>query len=301
LLEEHEGIDYIKGCFKHDDPDKKVIFVIKTSKPTTVISPYHWYVLKQNNEEALKEIECENSTEYQSEEMFQKACECLRIKSPDYMEAHSNLTSTSVSPVKLSRLQTHEKAVCIVFYVEAKGYIPIGEGVLPEEIEYDNTKFVTDVREGQCATAMAGPCDKHEDLKIGCQIVSSNMLDGGTLGCFVIHPTYDLCAISCAHVVLTVKEFEEVFKGNGNQNVQSLCTIQCFQPTKPDLCGDICDIRLFKRNKNNCGMDIAFFKVNEDRKPKTTAFPDVLADDVVGIHSTLISNSKITHTFVVIL
>ncbi|XP_060569332.1 uncharacterized protein LOC132727768 [Ruditapes philippinarum] len=287
LQEEHEEIEYIKGCYKHDDPYKNVVFVIKTSKPTTIRSHYRLYVVEQNNNETTKEMEGENCTGYPSEEMFQRACECLRMKSPHFMEAHSNLTRTSVRPVKLRKLQTPEKAVCIVFYVEAKGYIPIGENVLPEQIKYDDDKaFVTDVREGQCATAIAGPCDKHDDLKIGCKIVS-NTDDAGTLGCFVNHPKDGLCAMSCAHVFLTVEAMKVVYKYEEKQNVESLGTIKCFQPGEPDLCGEVCDIRLFG-NINNCGMDIAFFKVDEKRKPKTTAFPDVPAERI----SPLMSNGS---------
>ncbi|XP_060580145.1 uncharacterized protein LOC132736945 [Ruditapes philippinarum] len=289
LQEEHEEIEYIKGCFKHDDPNKDVIFVIKTSKPTTIRSLYPFYVVEQDNEEAMKEMEYENCTGIQSEVMFQRACECLRITSPDFMEAHSNLTSTSVSPVKLRKQQTPDKTVCLVFYVEAKGYIPIGEDVLPELIKCDeDMEFVTDVREDECAIASAGPYDKHDDLKIGCRVESSTKLYGGTLGCFVDLPKKGLCAITCSHVLLNVKDFDDIYYGR--QSIESLGTIHCYQPKQPDLCGKICDIRLFGKNKNNCGMDIALFKVDEERKPKTTAFPDILAADVDGIDYSLIND-----------
>jgi hypothetical protein len=297
-MEEHEEIEYVKGCFKHDDPNKNVVFVIKTSKSITNPTPYTVYKVEENNEEAMKDMECEQFTGYQFEERFQKACECLRTFSPDLMEVHSNLTSTSISLVKLRKMQPLEKAVCIVFYVEAKGFIPIGENALPKQIEYgDNMVFVTDVREGECATATAGPCDKHKDIKIGCRIESSTTLDGGTLGGFVNHPTNGLCAISCAHVLLTVKDFDEIY--HRKKSIESLGTIQCFHPKKPDLCGEICNMKLFGKNRNNCGMDIALFKVDEERKPKTNAFPDVLAVNVHGNRSSLISNSNISHTIVV--
>lgn len=278
LMETNEKIENVKGCFKHEDPGKKITFVIQTLEPTTIDCQYENYVIKQHITKANDETEIENLTGYQFTEKFFEANECLRIKSPGLMESHSNLTGTSLGTVKLRTSQDPENTICIILYVEAKGYIPVGEDPLPSQLEYDkDTVFKTDVRECKCAIATAGPSDKHEDLKSGCRIESTKVPDGGTLGGFINHPDHGMCFMTCSHVLLSVEEFEKHY--NRQMDSKTLHETQCFQPQQPDICGKVCDVRFFKGNENNGGMDIAFVKVDESRKPKTTSFPDIFGDD----------------------
>jgi hypothetical protein len=75
--------------------------------------------------------------------------------------------------------------------------------------------------------------------------------------------------------LLTVEEFEQIHKDQ--MDVTSLTATWCFQPMQPDICGEVCDVRLFKGNKNKGGMDIAFVKVDESRKPKKPSFPYIFS------------------------
>jgi hypothetical protein len=278
LMKKYESIENVKGCSKHDDSGNKIIFVIqKTSEPTLIDCEYTFHVKEQHIEQANEEMKSKKSTGHQITERFYEANECLRIKSPGLMKSHSNLTGTSLSTVKLRKLQDPEPTTCIVFYVEAKGYVPVGEDLLPSHLEFDtDTVFKTDVRESQCAIATAGPSDKHEELKIGCRIESLKVPDGGTLGGFIDHPDHGLCAITCSHVLFTADEFEEMYRRQ--IHIKYMAKTLCYQPKNPDIFGEVCDVRLFKGNENNGGMDIAFVKVKESRKPKTPSFPDRFAD-----------------------
>ncbi|XP_060556118.1 uncharacterized protein LOC132716802 [Ruditapes philippinarum] len=278
LMVTNESIENVKGCYKHGDPGQKIIFLIQTtSEPIKIDCQYNFHVIEKHDEQTNEEMKTEKLYGYQIKDRFYEANECLRIKSPGLMESHSNLIGTSLSPVKLRTLQDPEHTTCIVLYVEAKGYVPVGEDPLPLHLEYDkDTVFKTDVRECQYAIATAGPSDRHEDLKIGCRIESRKVPDGGTLGGFIDHPDHGLCAITCSHVLLSVEEFDKFY--NRQISVQSLSKIQCFQPMQPDICGEVCDVRLFKGNENKGGMDIAFVKIAESRKPKTPSFPDIFAD-----------------------
>jgi hypothetical protein len=295
LMVTNESIENVKGCYKHGDPGQKIIFVIQTSsEPIKIDCQYTLHVIEKHDEQTYEEMKTEKLFGYQIKDRFYEANECLRIKSPGLMESHSNLTGTSLSTVKLRTLQDPEPTTCVVFYVEAKGYVPVGEDLLPTHLEYDtDTVFKTDVRESQCAIATAGPSDKHEELKIGCRIESSKVPDGGTLGGFIDHPDHGLCAITCSHVLLTVEEFEQIYD-HEQRNVESLTTTQCFQPMQPDICGEVCDVRVFKGNENKGGMDIAFVKVDENRKPKTHSFPDIFEDngEIIGNRPPFIGKVK---------
>jgi hypothetical protein len=83
--------------------------------------------------------------------------------------------------------------------------------------------------------------------------------------------------MTCSHFLLTTDEFEKIYKKE--MDVELLQTTQCFQPMRSEFFGLVCDVKLFKGNKDNGGMDISFVLVEEKRKPKTPSFPDIFADD----------------------
>ncbi|XP_053378825.1 uncharacterized protein LOC123554735 isoform X2 [Mercenaria mercenaria] len=285
-IEEHitskdENIVSINACHKADREEQIVFVVLTKGKDHLLNTEYPFLLIRRDDYDGDKVIDRELQEELSFDgDEYLELTDCLRKNSPDLMEKHSNLAHTSISHFKSSK-DGLNKTSCVVFYVFAKGYIPIGEELLPLYLKSQAKLFPTDVREGQFAVASGGPDEMHTDLKIGCRIESYTSPDGGTIGAFIKHPEHGLCAITCSHVLLDIDRFQKLYARQ--ITMDAVTGEQCFQAKQPDICGNIVDVKLFGTNERNYGMDIAFVKVDENRKPKTNNFPDILRKDLTEI------------------
>ena len=136
-----------------------------------------------------------------SEEEQKRLHACLTKNTPILMKEHSNLLMVAASKLKSEGYNTsHSKmyeTICIVLYVEVKGFIPFGENPFPTEVD----GISTDVREG-IFKALTDPKDFHESLVMGCQIVTSYNTCG-TLGAFVQLQNGYLGCLTCCHIFET--------------------------------------------------------------------------------------------------
>jgi hypothetical protein len=114
---------------------------------------------------------------------------------------HSNLTMISVSPYKSMgyRIGPHRvvQKQCIRLFCLHKGYVPYGEEQLPKKIG----DLEVDVLEGYCVLGSGGSLD------IGGYICRDQC---GTIGGFVNLPYNKTGLITCAHVIFSSKELEEL-------------------------------------------------------------------------------------------
>jgi hypothetical protein len=138
-----------------------------------------------------KQIPLPRVTEGEARELFQK---------------HSNLTMISASQCKSIgyRKGKHKilKETCINLFCIHKGYIPFREEHFPKQIG----DFVVDVLEG-CSVFGAGA-----SLEIGGYICRSGC---GSIGGFVDLPNNRTGLITCAHVIFSSNELEELESMNG--------------------------------------------------------------------------------------
>ncbi|XP_061193734.1 uncharacterized protein LOC133201963 [Saccostrea echinata] len=118
-------------------------------------------------------------------------------------QRHSNLTMISVSPCKSIGFSKGNHRVvkkpCILFLCLHKGYIPYGEEEFPRQIG----DVEVDVQEGFCNFGNG------ELLEMGGDIRRKGSKNVGSIGGFVSLPGSKIGLITCAHVVLSLKELEK--------------------------------------------------------------------------------------------
>ncbi|XP_053378508.1 uncharacterized protein LOC123526657 [Mercenaria mercenaria] len=281
------SIVYTQACHLAK-PSGNIVFVAFTEGvyPDIYYMPYRVLVRKMTDcsgeANTIIEKEVADNKPFCQHDIEKIAC-CLRHHSPRLMEEHSNLTMTSASRYKCKYYDSHtletklEPEPCIVFYVQAKGLIPVGEKLLPDTLTIGDTTFKTDVREGgRVSFAVGGrPTEKHQNLKVGCRITSKD--GAGTIGGFVNHPKYGFCAVTCAHVLLSGEEMIDYKKGKKVKVKRN-----CYQPSEPDKCGQLLEIMLRGGDANTTGLDVAFVKVDDDRQPISGDFPDYSFKDWAG-------------------
>jgi hypothetical protein len=160
-----------------------------------------------------------------------------------------------------------------------KGLIPVDEDILPNKID----GYQTDIREGALTPYVLTSKDKHDNVKMGCQIQglpdntdkSGNILTG-TLGGFIDHPKFGLCCFTSAHVILSGNDMCAI--GNG-ASLQPTNDLSCFQPIRPHRFGSIVYAVCEEGNENFPGVEIVLIKVenrqidNQGRFPGKSLFP----------------------------
>ncbi|XP_053378529.1 uncharacterized protein LOC123527103 [Mercenaria mercenaria] len=166
---------------------------------------------------------------------------------------------------------------CIVLYVHTKHFIPIEEE--PFEELYDGVPV--DVREGEFFPYMFAT-DHHDRLRHSCQIGSSpdrspndNNRLSGSLGCFIDHPEYNLCGLTCAHVLLFPWGLEKVKRNeNGTLRWPSFKPHDIvYQPADSnEAIGQIVQVIYQEGGNNSCGLEVALFQIDQ-RQPIAGNFP----------------------------
>ncbi|XP_053389917.1 uncharacterized protein LOC128552872 [Mercenaria mercenaria] len=202
----------------------------------------------------------------------------------ELMRRHKYLSIISGSSVR-SRNYGNDRAKavdlvaqpCIVLYVHTKHFIPIDEEPFKEF--YDGVPV--DVREGEFFPYVFAT-DRHDTLKYSCQIGSSpdrspnerNRLFG-SLGCFIDHPEYNLCGLTCAHVLLFPWALEEVKRDdNGTLRWPSFRPHdKVYQPAESnEAIGQIVQVIYQEGGNTTCGMEVALFQIDQ-RHPISGRFP----------------------------
>ncbi|XP_052783075.1 uncharacterized protein LOC128219304 [Mya arenaria] len=144
-----------------------------------------------------------------------KVKRCINIHSEELLKRHRYLSIITASTQKSRGFKTDnhykDRRLCIVFFVHAKGFIPIDED--PFDETYD--KIAIDVLEGVFTPYMKTCTEYHDNVKMGCKIFRSN-IRGGTLWGFYDHHKHGLIGLTCAHALLNSKELERFEKHGSN-------------------------------------------------------------------------------------
>ncbi|XP_060556030.1 uncharacterized protein LOC132716726 [Ruditapes philippinarum] len=275
-------VQVIPSYFKDSDLCEKIIFVICTKEDLSEkeeetikkyphkIRPVGEYSL-EGKTVTQRQLETKENLSFQD---LQKLKKCINKHADTLFSKHKMLSIIAPSPVR-SKLYGSENAdiipeLCIVFYVHTKKYIPI------EEEPFDNfyDEIPVDVREGSFMTHPANPVN-HEtlsNLKMGCNIGSEQSNYTGTLGGFIDHPTYGLCGLTCAHVLLDDEFMDDLLR------IGSIIWPN-FHPnesvTQPggttNVMGRLVQADYKKGEDDQSGLEIALFQV-ERRHPHTGTF-----------------------------
>ncbi|XP_060561273.1 uncharacterized protein LOC132721039 [Ruditapes philippinarum] len=137
------------------------------------------------------------------EESYENLQTCISKHSEDLMKKHKYLSIISACSKRSKGFGASWELLpekCIVLYVQKKNYIPIDEE--PFEASYDS--IPVDVREGVFIPYGHTAREKLNPVRMGCQIGGD--CSSGTLGCFIDHPQYGVCGLTCAHVLLNPLE-----------------------------------------------------------------------------------------------
>ncbi|XP_045180238.2 uncharacterized protein LOC123539626 [Mercenaria mercenaria] len=194
------------------------------------------------------------------------------------MEKHKFLTMISASQYRCSGQTPNVKrtdGLCIVLWVQYKGYVPINEE--PFQEKYGGV--AVDVREGSF-NLFSGGAETYQDfLKMGCKISGEsegNKTPKGTLGGFIQHPKYGYCGITSAHCVLQPAEMKRLSCENGELNAEYPSFHgSVYQPDQNGgKVGNLVKAVCHKGNEktNNVGLDLAVFRLC-DRFPNSAKFP----------------------------
>ena len=206
----------------------------------------------------------------------------------DLMDKHSNLVGITASYFKSSgfgKKDTRERKIeqkpTIALYCRIKGFIPVNEELFPTVLDW----YETDVREGVVYSAIRPkPDEYHSNVRVGCAIGASEVDFSGTLGPFLDHPQFGICAISCAHMFVNPSDIDGFIRSEslnrflGNRRNPMLI----HQPPSDTPIGSLIEARISRGNASNGlpGSDCALIKI-ETREPVDGYFPH---DDDVNIN-----------------
>ncbi|XP_053390958.1 uncharacterized protein LOC128553801 [Mercenaria mercenaria] len=181
---------------------------------------------------------------------------------------------------------------CIVLYVHTKHYIPINED--PFKTHYD--EIPVDVREGVFIRFGRTATDFLDHVQMGCQIrgeVENGQYVEGTLGCFIDHPQYGVCGLTCAHVLLSpwdLIRLKSVHNGTFNWPLHDMQRTVYQPANQTNDIGHTVQL-VYKEGSENCsGMEVALFKLT-NRYPKSSDVPDAS----VTVASTTAMNINYEH------
>ena len=185
------------ACTKGDLSRKEITSI----KYSLKIRPIGEYSL-EGKEVAESKIVTEQNLSPKELENIKK---CINKHADALMSKHMSLSIIAPSPVRSQQYGSAKARIirepCIVLYVHTKDYIPINEE--PFEKFYEG--IPVDVREGGFMAHPViplGDATGIDGLTMGCNIGSAMSNNAGTLGGFIEHPTYGLCGLTCAHVLL---------------------------------------------------------------------------------------------------
>ncbi|XP_060572772.1 uncharacterized protein LOC132730784 [Ruditapes philippinarum] len=216
------------------------------------------------------------------EESYENLQTCISKHSEDLMKKHKYLSIISACSNRSKGFGASWELLpekCIVLYVQKKNYIPIDEE--PFETSYDS--IPVDVREGVFIPYGHTAGEKLNPVRMGCQIGGDS--SSGTLGCFIDHPQYGVCGLTCAHVLLHSLELERLKSYGMMKWPLHGMSINVYQPAdNQSVLGNIVQLICKTGSSNTCGMDVALFRVT-DRQPKTASFPDATAISGPGIQT----------------
>ena len=216
--------------------------------------------------------EIEKSLTFSAEEQS-SISKCLSKYSACLMKNHSNLTVTSASKIKSvcygSENASYNEMVCIVLYVDVKGVIPIHEEPFPQHLD----GIPVDVREGTFKTYGKHPAEYHEQLMMGCQIVT-DYKTSGTLGGFLQMGNNKLGCLTCCHVFDTPESLSDFQQDPRNHSFVKKDVYQPF-PAAPYKIGKLSKWMRYQGDENNIGIDAALIEISDPlRYPQSGHFPN---------------------------
>ncbi|WAR15830.1 hypothetical protein MAR_030424, partial [Mya arenaria] len=176
----------------------------------------------------------------------------IEINETLLMQRHRYLSMVSGSAVRSKCYKGNhviEPTICLVLYVDVKGYVPIDE--TPFRDNYDG--IAIDVREGGCWRL-------NSPINIGEGIRRHTFDKEGSIGGFVEVPSLGLCGITSAHVLLNDQEYmqcklEKGFTATGLQNefrIHSSCN--------EDI-GRLISAMYEEGNDREAGFEVAIFNI----------------------------------------
>lgn len=232
-------------------------------------------VYSAESENALMEVEKDLAGEDKFPESKLTDLEHLASINADIlMDNHKNLNIVSPSLKKSRQFGKADAEIsdelCIALYVHIKGLIPIAEEPFPTKIG----EFHTDVLEGGFRLFHGGPFDYHDQLKIGLAI-HANIRDNkgdrifGTLGGFLDNTSDGICALTCAHIVLTPYEMQQLITCN-QMNFKKEDR-KVFQSDSQAF-GHLLSAFYRTGDINSSGIDAALIHIKQ-RHPKDGSFP----------------------------
>ena len=213
---------------------------------------------------------------------------CLAKYSTRLMREHSNLKIVSASKIKSvkheSDYASYDELTCIVLYVDVKGIIPIHEELFPAELD----GIPVDVREGTFKTYGKNPAEYHEQLMMGCQIVT-DYETSGTLGGFLKMENNSFACLTCCHIFETPESLSDVEKDPRNYTFLQKGVYQPFAPFK--IGGFIKWVK-YTGDEANIGVDAALVEILDPmRYPQSGDFPNA-ESSLAGIRKVTLLKMK---------
>ena len=201
----------------------------------------------------------------------------------DLMDKHSNLVGITASYFKSSgfrkgdtRERKLEQKPIIALYCRIKGFVPVNEEYFPSILD----GYETDVREGVVYSAAHPKADEyHNNLRVGCAVGAPEMDFSGTLGPFLDHPKFGVCAISCAHLFVNPSDIDEFIRSESLKQFlveRKRESMAIHQPpsSASDRIGYLIEARISRgrSSEGRPGSDCALIKI-QTREPVDGLFP----------------------------
>lgn len=264
-------VKYVWLAYEKDNTDDiKVLVMIETSKEKKDIEKVfpdisykiHTIPAPKFSQEAKGVRDMISQDDTFKPEDLDEVNICIRKHRVSLKRKHAHISIIKPSSVRSRGFKQGAHKIinekCIAVYVRRKGYIPVGETALCSSID----GISVDVLEGifvLCAASMGRP-------------ISGNADGYGTFGGFIDHPTFGLCGITNAHVLLNVDQMSiliqsetlryEYFQNNTiNVTVNGTeigSVVEAVYTSGDDDC--------------ECGMEMAIFKIEEEFNPSDCDF-----------------------------
>jgi hypothetical protein len=284
IKEQSNNIVQVWPAFRYGNDLKNsenhIIFVIIMETHTDIKTRYQIYERNINKILPVSEKEnyCIRDNEKLSDVKINDITLCLKSNASKLMETHKNLTCVTISRVKSSghgRENRIVKLLCIVLYVQVKGFIPIDEDPFEQFID----GYPVDVREG-VFTLCGSPTDLHHNVRMGCALDSGFGTNQGTIGPFFRYQTDPYTyLLTSAHVLLDPEQMKklivdkEVHYGMfGTDTYQPPESISVEHNSRHHL-GKLEFAVYRKGGQYKPGMEVALVRINKNRIPIDGKFP----------------------------
>ncbi|XP_060567647.1 uncharacterized protein LOC132726353 [Ruditapes philippinarum] len=221
----HDNIAYVWAAYTIQNPHKITFVVIlkHKSEGDTSTEPLgleklitysfvNQYVGEFSSEGPDVLRQQTSASEGLDEESYQKLQSCISKHSEVLMKKHKFLSIISACSNRSKGFGASWELLpekCIVLYVQKKNYIPIDED--PFKKYYDG--IAVDVREGAFIPFVRTSKERLDPVMMGCEIGGDShngQYVRGTLGCFIDHPQFGVCGLTCGHVLLSPNELREL-------------------------------------------------------------------------------------------